>query len=111
VYPRVESISALLADLDPAADLPASLRGRLLSSREVASLFRVSSRTVTSWAADGRLPSVRTPGGHHRFPVQAVRELLLAGGFPGPGAASRAPVALRWPPPPAAHRNLDATRL
>jgi excisionase family DNA binding protein len=111
VYPRAESIAALLADLDPAAALPPSLRGRLLSSREVASLFRVSSRTVTSWAADGRLPSVRTPGGHHRFPVQAVRELLLAGGFPAVGATSPSPVTPRWPPRPVARRNLDATRL
>ena len=111
MYPRAESIAALLADLDPSVDLPASLRGRLLSSSEVASLFRVSSRTVTSWAADGRLPSVRTPGGHHRFPVQAGRELLLAGGVPAASAASPSPVALRWPPPPAARRNLDATRL
>ena len=111
MYPRAESIAALLADLDPEADLPPSLRGRLLSSREVASLFRVSSRTVTSWAVDGRLPSVRTPGGHHRFPVQAVRELLLSGGFAPATAASAPPVSLRWPPSPPPRRNLDATRL
>ena len=111
MYPRAESIAVLLADLDPDVDLPPSLRGRLLSSREVASLFRVSSRTVTSWAADGRLPSVRTPGGHHRFAVQAVRELLLAGGFPALAAPPRATVDLGWPPPVAVRRDLDATRL
>jgi excisionase family DNA binding protein len=49
---------------------------RLLRTREVAMLFQVSERAVTDWAARGRLPSVRTPGGHRRYPAGAVRELL-----------------------------------
>jgi excisionase family DNA binding protein len=51
-------------------------RHRLLRTREVAVLFQVSERAVTDWAARGRLPSVRTPGGHRRYPAGAVRELL-----------------------------------
>ena len=49
---------------------------RLLRTHEVAVLFQVSERAVTDWAARGRLPSVRTPGGHRRYPSGAVRELL-----------------------------------
>jgi len=49
---------------------------RLLRTREVALLFQVSERAVTDWAARGRLPSMRTPGGHRRYPAEAVRALL-----------------------------------
>ncbi|HEX9993805.1 MAG TPA: helix-turn-helix domain-containing protein [Acidimicrobiales bacterium] len=50
--------------------------GRLLRTREVAILFQVSERAVTDWARKGRIPSVRTPGGHRRYPADAVRTLL-----------------------------------
>jgi len=40
---------------------------RLLTPGEVASIFRVDPKTVTRWAAAGRLDSIRTPGGHRRF--------------------------------------------
>jgi excisionase family DNA binding protein len=52
------------------------LRGRLLRTREVALLFRVSERAVTDWARRGRIPSVRTPGGHRRYPADEVWALL-----------------------------------
>ena len=55
-----------------------SLAGRLLRTREVALLFEVSERAVTDWATRGRIPSIRTPGGHRRYPAEAVAELLLA---------------------------------
>jgi excisionase family DNA binding protein len=70
----------LVAELfgtDPAAD---SLRGRLLRTREVALLFQVSERAVTDWARRGRLPSVRTPGGHRRYPAEQVYALLAQTG-------------------------------
>ena len=51
-------------------------RERLLHPREVAELFRVDAKTVNRWARTGKLPSVRTPGGHHRFPSTAVERLL-----------------------------------
>ena len=54
---------------------------RFLRTSEVAALFQVSERAVTDWAARGRLPSVRTPGGHRRYPVDAVRELLERSGL------------------------------
>ena len=49
---------------------------RLLTPGEVATLFRVDPKTVTRWAASGRISSIRTPGGHRRFRETEVRELL-----------------------------------
>jgi len=51
-------------------------RDRLLTPGEVASLFRVDPKTVTRWAASGRIGSIRTPGGHRRFRESEVRALL-----------------------------------
>lgn len=53
---------------------------RLLTPAEVAVLFRVDPKTVTRWAAAGRLSSIKTPGGHRRFPEGEVRAQLEAGG-------------------------------
>ena len=53
-----------------------SPRDRLLTPGEVASLFRVDPKTVTRWAAAGRVNSIRTPGGHRRFRESEIRELL-----------------------------------
>src|SRR5580704_2620819 len=49
---------------------------RLLTPGEVAALFRVDPKTVTRWAASGRIGSIRTPGGHRRFRESEVRALL-----------------------------------
>jgi excisionase family DNA binding protein len=49
---------------------------RLLTPVEVADVFRVDPRTVTRWAAAGRITSIRTPGGHRRYRESAVRSLL-----------------------------------
>ncbi|SCF00782.1 DNA binding domain-containing protein, excisionase family [Micromonospora carbonacea] len=43
---------------------------------EVANLFRVDRKTVTRWAAAGRIDCIRTPGGHRRFLESKVRALL-----------------------------------
>lgn len=51
-------------------------RDRLLTPGEVATLFRVDPKTVTRWAAAGRMSSIRTPGGHRRFRESEVRALL-----------------------------------
>jgi len=39
----------------------------LLTPGEVALLLRVDPRTVSRWARAGRIPSIRTLGGHRRF--------------------------------------------
>jgi excisionase family DNA binding protein len=67
----------LLADLY-GADVPASIGGHLLRTADVANLFQVSERTVSEWARQGRIPSVRTPGGHRRYPADQVTRLLEA---------------------------------
>jgi excisionase family DNA binding protein len=46
--------------------------GSLLTPGEVAKLFRVDPKTVTRWAAAGRIATVRTIGGHHRFRADVV---------------------------------------
>lgn len=51
----------------------------LLTPAEVAALFRVDPKTVTRWATSGRLPSIRTPGGHRRFYLSDIRRLLGGG--------------------------------
>lgn len=57
----------------------------LLTPGEVAALFRVDPKTVTRWAASGRITSIRTPGGHRRFREGEIRALLRGDG-PGPDA-------------------------
>ena len=52
---------------------------RLLTPGEVAALFRVDPKTVTRWAAAGRIGSIRTPGGHRRFRESEVQALLEGG--------------------------------
>jgi excisionase family DNA binding protein len=48
----------------------------LLTPAEVAQMFRVDPKTVTRWASAGKLTSIRTPGGHRRFPEAEVRALM-----------------------------------
>jgi excisionase family DNA binding protein len=50
---------------------------RLLTPGEVAEMFRVDPKTVTRWAAAGRIGSIRTPGGHRRFRESEVTRLLV----------------------------------
>jgi excisionase family DNA binding protein len=67
-------------------------RERLLTPGEVAALFRVDPKTVTRWAAAGRIHSIRTPGGHRRFLESEVRALLhqLSNESVGPRAGAGA---------------------
>ena len=67
--PRLRERAELLEELWTSRPDPGMMGGRLLRTREVALLFQVSERAVTDWAGKGRLPSVRTPGGHRRYPV------------------------------------------
>ena len=48
----------------------------LLTPGEVAGMFRVDPKTVTRWAKDGKLTSIRTLGGHRRYREREVRALL-----------------------------------
>lgn len=57
------------------------VQSELLTPGEVARMFGVDPKTVTRWADAGKLPVVRTLGGHRRYPEHAVHDLLgeLAG--------------------------------
>lgn len=68
-----------------------SSRDRLLTPGEVAQLFRVDPKTVTRWAAAGRISSIRTPGGHRRFRETEVRALLSGADLHDPEPAAQVP--------------------
>lgn len=48
----------------------------MMTPAEVATAFRVGAKTVTRWAVQGRLRSIRTPGGHRRYFRAEVDALL-----------------------------------
>ena len=48
----------------------------LMTPAEVAQLFRVDPKTVSRWAQEGKLPFIRTLGGHRRYPRDEVMRLL-----------------------------------
>jgi excisionase family DNA binding protein len=77
---QAQDRTSLVAELFGGDVVPGAVSGRLLRTREVALLFQVSERAVTDWARKGRIPSVRTPGGHRRYPADQVRALLRSTG-------------------------------
>ena len=48
----------------------------LLTTAEVAKMFRVDPKTVTRWAKAGKLTPIRTIGGHRRYRRSEVQALL-----------------------------------
>ena len=47
-----------------------------LRTAEVADILHVSPKTVSRWAKEGKLPFMKTLGGHRRFPEAEIRELV-----------------------------------
>ena len=47
-----------------------------LRPAEVADLLSVSPKTVSRWAKDGKLPFLKTLGGHRRYPAAAIQDLV-----------------------------------
>ena len=43
---------------------------------EVADILHVSPKTVSRWAKEGKLPFMKTLGGHRRYPEAEIRELV-----------------------------------
>lgn len=52
---------------------------------EVARILHVSPRTVTRWADEGKIPIVRTLGGHRRFSAAEIADLAARMGLPHGG--------------------------
>ena len=81
---------------------------QLLSVSAAARLLGVSSSSLRAWAAAGRVPHVRTPGGHRRFELdELVRWLAERGGAPpAPVPRTGELVPTRVEPMPALARAL-----
>ena len=69
--------------------VPQPTEPRYLRTAQVAELLQVSSKTVSRWAQEGRLPYLRTLGGHRRYPDAEIRALLEA--LSDPSAAGQPP--------------------
>ena len=61
-----------------------------LRAAEVADILHVSPKTVSRWAKDGKLPFLKTLGGHRRYPAAEIRQLADALQV-RPTASGRAP--------------------
>jgi len=70
-FPRSDHDQTWPPTLRRPADLPA----------QVADILHVSRETVTRWAKAGRLPVLKTLGGHHRFPEAEIRALAAGNTF------------------------------
>jgi excisionase family DNA binding protein len=65
----------------------------------VADILQVSPKTVSRWAKEGKLPFLRTLGGHQRYPAaeihQLADELLLGHGVVRSGPPGGSPAGAR----------------
>jgi excisionase family DNA binding protein len=59
-----------------AAQGKGSLEPSFLRPAEVADLLSVSPKTVSRWAKEGKLPFLKTLGGHRRYPAAEIQELV-----------------------------------
>jgi excisionase family DNA binding protein len=57
-------------------DMAVAKNDHLLTPAEVATLFKVTPKTVTRWAVAGKLSSFRTLGGHRRYRASDIRKLF-----------------------------------
>jgi excisionase family DNA binding protein len=49
----------------------------ILTTGEVADAFGVNPKTVTHWAAQGRIRCLKTPGGRNRFRHEDIHPFLV----------------------------------
>ena|SRR5437899_52150 len=69
------------------------MKADLLTPAEAAALLNVSVKSLTRWATTGRVPVVVTPGGHRRYPRQALLEVIHRKPTRRPDRGSRKPIA------------------
>jgi predicted site-specific integrase-resolvase len=67
----------------------------LMTRRQVASLFRVTSSAVATWARRGRLPEVRNEAGRPRYRREDVEALFRNAASGGHGAQAAVPASPR----------------
>ncbi len=46
-----------------------------LKPKEAAEMLGISYPTIKQWIYDGKIKSVKTPGGHHRIPADEIKRL------------------------------------
>lgn len=51
-------------------------RGNLMTPREASRMMGISYATIKKWILDGKLKTVRTPGGHHRISEASLRPFI-----------------------------------
>jgi excisionase family DNA binding protein len=49
-----------------------------LRTKEVAALLHVAPKTISRWATEGKLPYLKTLGGHRRYSETLIRELAAS---------------------------------
>jgi len=69
--------------------VPQPTEPRYLRTTQAAELLHVAPKTVTRWAQEGRLPYLRTLGGHRRYPDAEIRALVET--LSEPSTAGRPP--------------------
>jgi excisionase family DNA binding protein len=74
--PKVASARPVVHKRPSSAAFSTGRSGPMLTEAQVARMFRVDPKTVNRWAKAGRLTSIRTVGGHRRYPEAEVRALL-----------------------------------
>ena len=60
------------------AELAQSTGSEVLRVREAARVLGVSPDTIKRWIYQGKIKSIKTPGGHHRIPTVEIDRLLHA---------------------------------
>lgn len=55
-----------------------------LRAAEAAERLHISPKTLARWAKDGRIPSVRTPGGHRRYDPAVIAKWEARLAYSGP---------------------------
>lgn len=50
----------------------------MLTAREAAQLLGISYPAIKQWILNGKLATVKTPGGHHRIPESTLKPFQLA---------------------------------
>lgn len=63
----------------------------VLTTRATAELLGVAVSTAQLWIENGAIPSWKTPGGHRRVRLSAVKQLMEERGLVAPAAAAPAP--------------------